>query len=71
MNNRNTRKNDVVYTPLMKINLDFGTGFLWIMDHGMHGILMSIFIDFIALKAVFSNVAEISFCLESVRQVFI
>ena len=28
------RKNDVVYTHLMKRNLDFGTGLLWIIDNG-------------------------------------
>ena len=51
MKNRNTRKNDVVYTHQIKINLDFGTGPLWIMDCGMRGILMSIFTNFIAFNA--------------------
>ena len=70
MNSRNTRENDVD-TRQIKRNFDFGTGLLWIMDCGMHGILMSILLISVLLKVVFSNVTGIIFGLGSIRQVFI
>ena len=68
MNNRNTLENDID-TRQRKRNFDFGTGLPWIMDCGMHGILMSIFTDFSAFKSSLLIVTGIIFGLGSIRQV--
>ena len=55
----------------IKRNLDFGTGLLWIMDYEIHGILMSIFTDFIAFKSSLFKCNKIVFSLASIRWVFL
>ena len=67
----NLWKNDVIYTYQIKRNLDFGTGLLWIMDCGMHDILMSILLISLLLKVVFSNETQIIHGLGSIRRPWI
>ena len=53
---------DIVYYSGHQIEkrLESETGLVWIMDRGMHGMLMSIYSDFIAVKSTSSllNVTE-------------
>ena len=68
MNNGNAHKNDVIDTRQIKRVQNWTSR---IMDYGMHGILTSIFTDFIASKSSLFKCKGIIFGLGGIRQVFI